>query len=147
MSRRKLLGMMTSERTLRFDFGSFEANSTLQEFCVFIEQEWKYLVEEIVPSYETVTIYFHHDLKNADELIEEIQIKWNARPDSQLKITKRQIQIPVCYEEEFGEDLSKVVDYTGLSARGSDFASYKSKLYRICDWFFTRLSLFRWASA
>ena len=33
------------------------------------------------------------------------------------KMTKRQIQIPVCYEEEFGIDLSKVVDYTGLSAR------------------------------
>ena len=84
MSRRKLHGMMTSERTLRFDFSSFEANSTLQEFCVFIDQEWKYLVEEVVPSYETVTIYFHNDLKNADELIEEIQMKWNARPDSQL---------------------------------------------------------------
>lgn len=117
MSRSQLLGMMTSERTLRFDFGSFEAHSTLQEFCVFIDQEWKYLVEEIVPSYETVTIYFHHDLKNADGLIEDIQIKWNARPDIQLKMTKRQIQIPVCYEEEFGIDLSEVVNYTGLSTR------------------------------
>ena len=117
MSRRKLLGMMTSERTLRFDFSSFEDNSTLQEFCVFIDQEWKYLVEEIVPSYETVTIYSRHDLKNADELVEEIQMKWNARPDSQLKSTKRRIQIPVCYEEEFGKDLSKVADYTGLATQ------------------------------
>ena len=108
---------MTSERTLRFDFGSLEANSTLQEFCFFIEQEWEYLIEEIVPSYETVTIYFHHDLKDANALIEEIQMKWDARSVIQLKATKRQIQIPVCYEEEFGKDLSKVGEYTGLSTR------------------------------
>jgi inhibitor of KinA len=107
--------MVTSERTLRFDFGSMEDNSTLQEFSDLIEREWNYLVEEVVPSYETVTIYFKRDLKSANELIEKIQMKWHAKPESQLKIMKRQIHIPVCYKEAFGEDLSKVLDYTGLT--------------------------------
>ena len=115
MSRRKIHGMVTSERTLRFDFGSMEDNSTLQEFCDLVEREWSYLVDEVVPSYETVTIYFKRDLKNANELIKDIQMKWNARSDSQLKMIKRQIHIPVCYEGEFGEDLSEVLDYTGLT--------------------------------
>lgn len=87
------------------------------EFTLEIEQ-----IEEIVPSYCSVTVYF--DSRNCSRYsIRDIALEILERMDgvgedsiSLLEKKSRLVKIPVCYEgDDFAPDLSDIAEYAGLS--------------------------------
>ena len=64
-----------NEQSIRFDFGSSgqkETFRTIQQFSRYLEQEYAYYIEEIVPAYETVTIFYKKELARPQQTVEEI---------------------------------------------------------------------------
>ena len=110
--------MQTSERAIRFDFGPSLDLSTLQiiqQFCSFIKSHSNLLLEEVVPSNQTITVFYQKELANPVETIEEILTEWANRTNDELNLKTRMIEIPVCYDESFSDDMVRVMEYTRLS--------------------------------
>jgi inhibitor of KinA len=89
---------------------------------------------DIVPAYATVTVFYDANIQGADgttpfdRVSRLIEQRWtkveNSWPDllrvhrgtKEGGIPSRQIEVPVCYEEEFAPDLGVVAKHTGLDA-------------------------------
>ncbi len=83
-------------------------------------------VIELAPAYTTVAVFFYpvsvadsngEETHILDRLAQQIQaaVAAGADPGSNLRLTERVVEIPVCYDPEFGFDLSDVARQTGLS--------------------------------
>ena len=110
--------MVMNEQTIRFDFGpetSQETFHTIQQFCQVVENDRNHLLEEVVPSNKTVTVFYRKELVNPNAIIEVLLTKWLHRTASALSINTRTIEIPVCYDPLFSEDLPRICDHTGLT--------------------------------
>ncbi|WP_391207947.1 5-oxoprolinase subunit PxpB [Psychrobacillus sp. L4] len=108
----------TGERTLRFSFGeviSSEVYQSVHSFSDFLISEWNHYLEEVVPSYHTVTAFFKKSSILDTIRIEEVLEKWKSyKRDSTHSIT-RKITIPVCYEEPYSEDMERIGQIIGRS--------------------------------
>jgi inhibitor of KinA len=69
-------------------------------------------LEDVVPAYASVGVFFDADRIGAREVIRYLKQLPAAR-NRQSPITNHQFQIPVCYE--FGPDLPRVCEHTGLA--------------------------------
>ncbi len=110
--------MVMNEQTIRFDFGpqmSQETFRIIQQFCQVVEQDRNHLLEEVVPSNKTVTVFYRKELVNPCVIIEELLTKWMHRTDSDLRVNTRTLEIPVCYDALFSEDIPRICDHTGLT--------------------------------
>ncbi|WP_338655415.1 5-oxoprolinase subunit PxpB [Sporosarcina psychrophila] len=110
--------MVMNEQTIRFDFGpetSREIYHTIQQFCQVVECDRNHLLEEVVPSNKTVTVFFRKELVNPSVIIEQLLKKWVNRTDSILSVNTRTIEIPVCYDTMFSEDIPRICNHTGLT--------------------------------
>ena len=110
--------MVTSEQTIRFDFGpsmNLEVLQVIQKFCRFIESSPHQLLDEVVPSNQTVTLFYRKEIANPLDTIEEILTKWKNSTDDEVIGNTRSIEIPVCYDAEFSEDMTRIVEYSGLT--------------------------------
>ncbi|MGD6944138.1 5-oxoprolinase subunit PxpB [Cytobacillus gottheilii] len=111
--------MQTGERSIRISFGDEISDETFQQIKVFgqlIRTYGKFEIEDVVPSYTTVHVYFHSNTISPIEWAHKLLENWN---EIDLKTNKDQpynhIQIPVCYEEEFALDIQKVMKHTSLT--------------------------------
>ena len=118
------LVMRTGERSLRFQFGDKLDQGTYQKvlhFSRLVEQERDMLLQEWVPSYHTVTLYFRKTPQNMNKVISHYLTKWqdanrtmctdNNKPVS----ISRRVTIPVCYDEEFSLDMERISNHTNLN--------------------------------
>lgn len=108
---------ITGENSIRFSFGNEITQETfdiVRCFHLFIEEQWESLVQEIVPSYHTVTVYLnkHNTFENID--IQYLLDLWDESNQTGEKVISRFLYIPVCYEEPYCEDMSRISEYTGL---------------------------------
>lgn len=106
--------MVTSEQSIRFDFGS-SPHQVIQQFCTFIERHQQALLEEVVPSTNTVTVYYRKKLVDPCKLLDELHVKWLEGTDSVLVVKARSIDVPVCYDERFSEDMPRIMAQKGLT--------------------------------
>ncbi len=112
------MAMVTSERTIRFQFGSSINDQTfkiVQAFCRFIVKDNHFLLEEVVPGYHTVTVFYKKEVDNTKLLIEDIIEKWTSTELTESTSAYRSIKIPVCYDEKFSDDMNRIMNHTGLS--------------------------------
>ncbi|MBM4760937.1 5-oxoprolinase subunit PxpB [Bacillus sp. B15-48] len=112
--------MVTGEKSIRFQFGNRLDEETYQkvrEFSKLVTEDSSFLIEEIVPSYHTVTVYLKKEQRNIDEIIARYVKKWRERKSSKSEGSIRKLTIPVCYDEEFGWDLERVAEHTGLTVK------------------------------
>jgi len=110
--------MVTSEQSIRFDFGpsmNLETLRIIQQFCTFIENSPNPLLDEVVPCNQTVTVFYHKEIVNPIDTIEGILTKWMKSPDNALLVSTRSIEIPVCYDESFSDDMTRIIAHTGLT--------------------------------
>ncbi|MGB0495715.1 MAG: 5-oxoprolinase subunit PxpB, partial [Kangiellaceae bacterium] len=66
---------------------------------------------DIVPAYQSLTLYFANPMKNFENIKKDISTIVNQVLSSEFKKknkSNKQIQIPVCYEDEFAPDLKKL---------------------------------------
>lgn len=74
-------------------------------------------IEEVVPAYCDVTVYFDSENCSA-RLVKEIAeeaLRKTFMEESEGDFTGKTVKIPVCYEEEFAPDLKFVAEGAGLS--------------------------------
>jgi inhibitor of KinA len=112
--------MVTSEKSIRFKFGDQVDQETylhVMRFSKMVEQDGFYLLEEIVPSYNTVTVYFKKELRNTEEIIDHLLSKWQKGEETESTLSVRKLTIPVCYDEEFSLDMERVIAHTNLTAK------------------------------
>lgn len=125
--------MVTSERSIRFQFGTSIDQETLhviQQFCQFIQHTNDPFLEEVVPSYQTVTVFYRKNLVKSQQIIEKLLAQWACAIDDEKPLTTRTIEIPVCYEPVFSEDMMRVVNYTKLT-REEIIAIHTSTLFTV----------------
>ena len=112
--------MITGEKSIRFQFGDqldVETYRQVMRFSKLVEQDGYHLLEEIVPSYHTVTIYFKKEIQNTDEIVEHYLKKWRKTVGTAKKQGVRKLLIPVCYDETFSLDMERVMNHTKLTAK------------------------------
>lgn len=118
MNRDKPKFFRTGERTLRFSFQeaiSHEILSNVHSFAEMISLEWSHYIEEIVPSYHTVTVFFYTSSTLEKANIEELLIKWQQQKQMDKNKSTRLVHIPVCYEESFSIDIDRITSINKLS--------------------------------
>ena len=71
-------------------------------------------INNITPSYNKLIISFDLSITNYSKIR---QIILDIRPDNEINNIHKKIKIPVCCEEEFGLDLSRLSDKTKLSKK------------------------------
>ena len=71
-------------------------------------------INNITPSYNKLIISFDLSITNYSKIR---QIILDIRPDNEINNNHKKIKIPVCCEEEFGLDLSRLSDKTKLSKK------------------------------
>ena len=106
--------LVTSEQSIRFDFWG-ASHQVIQQFCAFIESYQHALLEEVVPSLNTVTVFYRKKIVDSCKLLEELRVKWLEETDCEVVVKTRSIDVPVCYDERFSEDLPRVMAHTGLT--------------------------------
>lgn len=70
-------------------------------------------VEELLPTFRSLMIYYNPEVIHFHELKEKIE-EWKEEPDSQKTGTKSIIKIPCCYGARFGCDLADMEKITGM---------------------------------
>ncbi|WP_404330014.1 5-oxoprolinase subunit PxpB [Mesobacillus maritimus] len=111
--------MVTSEKSIRFKFGNQVDQETylqVMRFSKMVEQDGFYLLEEIVPSYNTVTVYLKKEPRNPEEIVDQLLSKWQKCEETESGLSVRKLTIPVCYDEEFSLDMERVMAHTNLTA-------------------------------
>ncbi len=106
--------MVTSEQSIRFGFGA-SPHKDIQQFCYFIERYQGPFIEEVVPSTNTVTVFYRKKLVNPDKLLDEMHMKWLEKTVHEVVVQTRSIDVPVCYDERFSEDMPRIMAHTGLT--------------------------------
>lgn len=93
---------------------SMEMNKIITGFVKELKRTPIVGVSDLIPTYSSLTICYNPAIIGFKEICREI-----AKRIENIKIsddyTKRVVVIPVCYDEEFGEDLSYVADHANLS--------------------------------
>jgi inhibitor of KinA len=111
--------LITGEKSIRFSFGNEIKKETFEKVCsfhLFIEQQWEFLLQEIVPSYHTVTVYLRGNVTFEKIDIKNLLDMWCESYQKVEYMSTRLLSIPVCYESPFCEDLYRISEYTGLAA-------------------------------
>ena len=92
--------------------------SILYDILVFSEYLKSECLErkdwELVPAYNSLTLIHHQKIDSPFNLIEQLK-SWYSNVESQVPLKRQLWKLPVCYDEEFGIDLSQVADALSLS--------------------------------
>ncbi|MEH7123031.1 MULTISPECIES: 5-oxoprolinase subunit PxpB [unclassified Bacillus (in: firmicutes)] len=110
--------MVTGENSIRFCFGQNIDSETFQKvrkFCMTVERDSGSLIEEVVPSYHAVTVYYKKEMKNPNNDIKRLLTKWELCSVEETENKIRKLHIPVCYDDEFSLDIERVMKHTQLS--------------------------------
>lgn len=84
-------------------------------------------VENIVPSYNKLVIQFDLNRLNFNKVLKIVEdIKFE---NIKFEIQPNQIEIPVCYDEEFGIDLERLKNITGYSKEKIIEMHHQTKFY------------------
>ncbi|MEK5039784.1 5-oxoprolinase subunit PxpB [Sporosarcina sp. FSL K6-3457] len=121
--------MVISEQSIRFDFKA-SSHQDIRQFCSFIESYHGSFLEEVVPSMNTVTVFYRKKIVDSCKLLEELRVKWLEETDCEVMVKTRFIDVPVCYDERFSEDLPRVMTHTGLT-RGEVIALHTGTSYTV----------------
>jgi inhibitor of KinA len=112
--------MVTGEKSIIFKFGDnekVEQDTYLHvlRFAELVQKDNHYLLEEIVPSYQTVTVYLKKEPLEMEEIIHRLLSKWKNSRQFEEKLSSRKITIPVCYEEPYSLDIERVMEQNNLN--------------------------------
>lgn len=109
--------LIVGDSAISIEFGneiSNEINNRIRNFNDLIKSTRIEGVVETVPSFKSLLVYYDPSKLYFKE-IKDILSNLEKNIESKSRINKRIIEIPVCYDEEFGMDLDFVVKYTKLS--------------------------------
>ncbi|MDR0751675.1 MAG: 5-oxoprolinase subunit PxpB [Christensenellaceae bacterium] len=116
---RDIIYFPVSDSALRMDFGKaidLNINDSVRLIYSAVKARPFNGVYEIIPSYCSILFIFDPDITNYKVIVKQLKklLKSSNKQDS---IRPRLIHIPVCYDNEFGEDINDVAEYTKLSVK------------------------------
>lgn len=120
---------ITGERSIRFAFSNQVGEETfhqVQSLCTLLEKD--FLVEEVVSSYHTVTVYLKRNLEKKEPFVASLLTKWEQYVQDGFEQQNRRLRIPVCYDEAL--DMERVMSHTGLSEK-EIIALHSAPSYRV----------------
>jgi inhibitor of KinA len=102
--------------TIRFSTNVDEAvNDYVHRVAVFLEQQKKDGIFDIVPTFSSVTVYYDPlVVGNYEEMCEWLRTELE-RVEQVEAPPSRTVVIPVCYGGEFGPDLEEVARFHGMT--------------------------------
>jgi len=108
------------DKAITVEFGnqiSDEINNNVINLGVALEQLGLKAIEEIVPTYRSLLVYYNPLLIDFTTLRNKIfdLINLNLSNQSELEKNKKVHVVPVCYGGEFGPDLNYVAQYNNLT--------------------------------
>ena len=109
--------LVVGDCAISIEFGneiSYEINSKIKIFNNLIKSSDIEGIIETVPSFKSLLVYYDPSKLYFNE-VKEILSNLYKSMDTKKNNRKKVIEIPVCYDEEFGVDLEFVGDYTNLS--------------------------------
>ncbi len=90
----------------------------------FIQAVAKYLLNknisgivDVIPAYHTLTVNFDLSVTNYQKTTSKIKEIINSRQLQQEENSHRILELPVCYDEEFGPDLKDVAKFGNLTVK------------------------------
>ncbi len=111
---------LINEQTIMIYFDNKINNQTYQQVQLttqFIEDSHISEIIDIIPSYRAILIYFDNTNVSGTEVLENLEL-YKLKHSKDLKHSKnRVIQIPVCYGNNYGPDLSEVAKHNQLSEK------------------------------
>lgn len=111
----------SGDRGVRITFGderTLEVNRPVQVLSRMLESTIIPGMEEIVPSYASVTVMYRPDQVGYRDLVAFLEpLARNSLRASSERLPYRLIVIPVCYLEEYAPDLDYVCRHSGLTAQ------------------------------
>lgn len=109
---------------------SVEINGSVTNFVADFRKKNFEGIIDIIPAYSSVLISYEPFVWGYTEIKKEVESLLDNKKDSEKK-RKRIYEIPVCYGEEFGQDMETVVAHTGLTEQeiirihsGTDYLIY-----------------------
>lgn len=122
-----------SEQSLEVEFPeqiNVEENKLIQAIARSLIDEKAIGVTGVIPAYHTLTVNYDFDLTSYQDLVNQID-ELIGNFNEQTKTGRTIIELPVCYNQEFGPDLNDVADYANLSVEelikmhtGTDYFIY-----------------------
>ena len=109
--------LVVGDCAISIEFGneiSYEINNKIKIFNNLIKSLNIEGIIETVPSFKSLLVYYDPSKLYFEE-VKQILSNIYKNIDTKVNNKKRVIEIPVCYDEEFGVDLEFVGDYTNLS--------------------------------
>lgn len=109
--------LVVGDCAISIEFGneiSYEINNKIKIFNNRIKSLNIEGIIETVPSFKSLLVYYDPSKLYFEE-VKQILSNIYKNIDTKFNNKKRVIEIPVCYDEEFGVDLEFVGDYTNLS--------------------------------
>jgi len=85
---------------------------------------------ETVPSYTGIMVYYNNNITGAEELTRSITILANDQDSDTFPRPSFVIDVPVCYNEQYGPDLEYVASYCDMSIQDL-IRIHTSQEYRI----------------
>jgi len=82
----------------------------IQHFIHLLERERIYGLQDWIPTYTTITLYFDPYLLSYEDLYNQIMIIYNNITTLD-PVKSRLFEVPVCYEERFAPDLLFISNY------------------------------------
>ncbi|MGE0705797.1 MAG: 5-oxoprolinase subunit PxpB [Vicinamibacterales bacterium] len=87
-------------------------------------------VRDIVPAFHSVTVHYDPIRTNVQHLVEQLERAVVAEEPEGMADSGRSIEIPVCYGDDLGPDLSAVASWANMSA--TDVVAFHSaRAYRV----------------
>lgn len=109
--------VQTGETSFHIHFGDTVSKETLKNITEMkraLLETFYHEIQEIVPCYTTLTVYFNkEDSRNIGNLTLFIE-KWHGEEHAFSEVVNRGVTIPVCYEDPFCLDWERIEEYTGL---------------------------------
>ncbi len=107
----------TGDRALTVEFGNEideHINAQLMGFIRKLDDERIKGIEEFVPSFRSVLIHYNPAILSFEK-IKSILEKSLSEPFVQTEHHKRIVEVPVCYDEQYGPDITFVAEHAGIS--------------------------------
>ncbi|WP_106496605.1 5-oxoprolinase subunit PxpB [Lentibacillus sp. Marseille-P4043] len=89
-------------------------NAKIKAFCRELENALQEYLMELVPGFDSVTIYYQINRITYQEICERVsRVASTIQPD--LRVSSKLVHIPVLYGDEYGPDLDRVATFNQLS--------------------------------
>lgn len=108
--------LLAGDKNIVVEFGneiSTTMNYRVKNLCEELKKQPVSGIQEMIPTYRSVMIHYNPEKIRYRRLVKLVNQSILKSETGEIK--RKIIEIPICYDDDFGMDMNEVVTYTGLS--------------------------------